>query len=180
MASFIPVLRNFQITDIYHRMYNRVLPCNYTFRGEKHNFWEIEYVVDGQMEMTEDENVYIMKDGDIIFHSPMEFHRMNNSNAAHLINLSFKASGDFSENLTDGFFSLDENEIAFADYATVNVCIGSRKILPTQPVISWSEAPSNLGIIKFKFPLAGGALISGKKESDGIYFRQNGLVISVK
>ena len=79
-----------------------------------------------------------------------------------------------------GSFCLDENEIAFADYATVNVCIGSRKILPTQPVISWSEAPSNLGIIKFKFPLAGGALISGKKESDGIYFRQNGLVISVK
>ena len=53
MANFVPVLRNFEITDIYHRMYNRVLPCNYTFKGEKHNFWEIEYVVDGQMEMTE-------------------------------------------------------------------------------------------------------------------------------
>ncbi len=110
MASFIPVRRNFLITEIYHRMYNRVLPCNYTFRGEKHNFWEIEYVVDGQVELTEGENVYLMKDGDIIFHSPMEFHRLNNSNAAHLINLSFKTSGDLPPNLTDGFFSLDENE----------------------------------------------------------------------
>ena len=110
MGNFIPVLKKFEITDFYHRMYNRVLPCNYVFRGEKHNFWEVEFVVDGQVELTEEENVYVMQGGDIIFHSPMEFHRMNNSKEAHLINLSFKASGDFPESLTDGFFSLSESE----------------------------------------------------------------------
>jgi len=110
MGNFIQVAKKFEITEFYHRMYNRVLPSNYIFRGEKHNFWEIEYVADGQIEVTEEENIYIMKGGDIIFHSPMEFHRLNNSKAAHLINLSFKASGDLPENLTDGFFSLNEDE----------------------------------------------------------------------
>lgn len=110
MGNFINASKKFEITDFYHRMYNRVLPSNYVFKGEKHNFWEIEYVADGQIEVTEEENVYIMESGDIIFHAPMEFHRLNNSNAAHLINLSFKASGVLPESLTDGFFSLKKDE----------------------------------------------------------------------
>jgi len=79
-----------------------------------------------------------------------------------------------------GPFSLDGNKVAFADDATVEVCLGSRKVLPTEPVISWSEAPANLDRIRFEFPCDDGTSAKGWKEDDGIYFRRYGLVISVK
>lgn len=82
---------------------------------------------------------------------------------------------DFTES-----FSLDENKVEFADGATVKVCLGTRKVLPTIPVISWSVAPANLDKIRFEFPCDDGALVRGTEGEDGIYFRKYGLVISVK
>ena len=79
-----------------------------------------------------------------------------------------------------GPFSLDENKVEFADGATVKVCLGTRKVLSTEPVISWSEAPANLDRIRFEFPCDDGTSAKGWKEDDGIYFRRYGLVISVK
>ena len=108
--SFIPVCKQFVITDFYCKMFNRVLPSDFIFKGEKHNFWEVEFVLDGEIELTEDENIYILKSNDIIFHAPMEFHSLNNKRTVHLINLSFKASGSLPENITNGFFHLSENE----------------------------------------------------------------------
>ena len=77
-------------------------------------------------------------------------------------------------------FSLDENEIVFADNATIKVCIGARKPSATVPVISWSESPSNLNGIRFEFPCDDGTLSRGWKEDDGIYFRRYGLKFSVR
>ena len=77
-------------------------------------------------------------------------------------------------------FSLDENKVEFADGATVKVCLGSRKVLSTEPVISWSVAPSNLDRVRFEFPCEDGTSVKGWKEDDGVYFRKYGLVISIK
>ncbi len=48
----------------------------YQYIGEFHDFWELVYVVDGCIGVSEDEKEYQMSKGDIVFHRPMEFHRI--------------------------------------------------------------------------------------------------------
>lgn len=49
-----------------------------TFRydGEMHDFWEIVYVDKGQVEARTDARPYLLKQGDLLFHEPNEFHNL--------------------------------------------------------------------------------------------------------
>ena len=49
-----------------------------TFRydGEKHDFWEIVYVDKGEVEAQTDSRSYSLKQGDLLFHEPNEFHNL--------------------------------------------------------------------------------------------------------
>lgn len=51
-------------------------PHDFNFVGEAHDFWEFLYVDKGEVEVTADAEKYLLKKGDIIFHKPMEFHRL--------------------------------------------------------------------------------------------------------
>ena len=53
-----------------------VRPRDFYFPGEMHNFWEIVCVAEGAAMATADERVYNLKKGDLLFHKPMEFHRV--------------------------------------------------------------------------------------------------------
>lgn len=82
---------------------------SFTFTGESHGFWEAVYVKSGAVEVTEDENIYTLGEGNIIFHAPMEFHRIksaqNTSPTVYVI--SFSVSGTPPEALRRGVFSLE-------------------------------------------------------------------------
>ncbi len=91
---------------------DRILAPNFFFSGEKHNFWEIVYVDSGEFEIAEENMVYHLGKGDIIFHAPMEFHtlrRLDNENP-RIYNLSFYAQGAMPKNLTEGVFSLSADQ----------------------------------------------------------------------
>ena len=47
---------------------------NFSFEGERHNFWEFLYVDKGEIGVTADNNYTLLKKGDLIFHKPNEFH----------------------------------------------------------------------------------------------------------
>ena len=49
-------------------------PRNYRFKGERHNFWELGYVLRGNVGITSDDKVYKCKEGDLIIHPPNYFH----------------------------------------------------------------------------------------------------------
>lgn len=89
--------------------YNREFPSDYRFLGESHMFWEIVFVKRGVIEVTEDENVYYLSEGDIIFHAPMEFHRFKSAEETNpkILNLSFTATGEIPETIMSGVFKLD-------------------------------------------------------------------------
>ncbi|WP_135552574.1 AraC family transcriptional regulator [Paenibacillus cymbidii] len=55
-------------------MYYFEFSKNYSFRGEQHDFWEILYVDKGEVEVIADTTVHRLRQGDIIFHKPNEFH----------------------------------------------------------------------------------------------------------
>lgn len=65
----------------------------YASLGEMHNFSECLFILDGIGEITAGETVYRLSRGQMIFHPPMEFHRVrNDSNAPlHILIFSFEA-----------------------------------------------------------------------------------------
>lgn len=109
-VSFTPAL---QITAL-----NNCLTCNlhhpYYFGGEFHPFWEMVYAIDGTFRVAGNEKVYTMKKGDVIFHKPMEFHRLWSVDGqdirAYII--GFCATGDLLSQLEGGAFVLSESQQA--------------------------------------------------------------------
>ncbi len=67
---------------------------DYVFEGEKHDFWEFLYVDKGEVEVMADASGYKLKQGEIIFHKPDEFHNVwaNGRVAPNLIVISFECA----------------------------------------------------------------------------------------
>lgn len=82
---------------------------NFSFNGENHNFWEMVYVLEGAICATADEKVFQLSEGEIIFHKPMEFHKLwsHRNTKPHLFIMSFQAEGELMEYFKDGVFKLD-------------------------------------------------------------------------
>lgn len=103
-----PVL---QITEL-----NNCLKVNFPhpfyFRGEFHPFWEMVYAVDGTFRVAGNERVYTMRKGDVIFHKPMEFHRLWSveEEGVHAYIIGFCATGKVLQKLEGGAFELSEGQ----------------------------------------------------------------------
>ena len=67
------------------------LAKDYIFQGERHNFWELLYVDRGEVEVMAENNGYRLKQGDLIFHKPNEFHSVwaNKKIAPNIVVVSF-------------------------------------------------------------------------------------------
>ncbi|MBQ7097048.1 MAG: helix-turn-helix domain-containing protein [Clostridia bacterium] len=50
---------------------------NFHFPGERHNFWEMVYVDSGNVLITAGKHSHILKQGELIFHKPNEFHSIS-------------------------------------------------------------------------------------------------------
>lgn len=80
------------------------------FKGESHDFWEGVFVYGGAVTATADEQVYQLDQGKLLFHKPMEFHRIwdGGGSSPRLVNLSFTASGEGMHRFENSCFDLDE------------------------------------------------------------------------
>ncbi len=76
--------------------FNAVRKKNFYFAGEMHNFWEMVYVVSGKAMATADEKVLSLSEGNLLFHKPMEFHRIwsTENESPQLCIISFDAEGE--------------------------------------------------------------------------------------
>ena len=72
------------------------LDKDFCYDGESHNFWELVYVDSGTVEIKADQKLIILKQGQIIFHKPNEFHtlRANGKDAANVFVISFVCSSE--------------------------------------------------------------------------------------
>ncbi len=72
------------------------LDKDFRFEGESHNFWEMVYVDSGIVEIDANKNSVTLKQGEVIFHKPNEFHtlRANKKNAANVFVISFECSSE--------------------------------------------------------------------------------------
>lgn len=49
----------------------------FDFHGEKHDFWELVYIDAGVAGVTAEDKEYTLKQGDVIFHKPNEYHNIS-------------------------------------------------------------------------------------------------------
>ena len=99
------------------------LDKDFEYEGEYHDFIEMALLVKGKIEETENENIYTLQPGDIIFHAPMEFHKLKSiSNTPPTVyRVSCVIKGRVPSNLFEGVFSLNAEEkavfMSFVDLA---------------------------------------------------------------
>lgn len=72
------------------------LDKNFCFEGECHNFWEMVYVDSGEVEIYANKSRLLLRQGDVIFHKPNEFHTLkaNQKTAANVFVISFVCSSE--------------------------------------------------------------------------------------
>ena len=65
----------------------------FAFEGESHNFWEMVYVDSGEVEIYADDKAYHLRQGNVIFHKPNEFHSIKSHNeSSNVFVISFVTS----------------------------------------------------------------------------------------
>lgn len=97
-----------RITGLYsfHYMENSK---SFYFPGERHDFWEMVYVDSGEISVLADSTGHLLRQGDVIFHKPMEFHTIA-ADLKHPHNIMvtcFEVSGSAMDFFRGKSFSLD-------------------------------------------------------------------------
>ena len=82
---------------------------DFYFAGEMHDFWEFVYVKQGEVGAAADDVVYKLSKTQIIFHKPMEFHRLwaESGTEPEVFIMSFKMSGQGASDLENRVFQLN-------------------------------------------------------------------------
>lgn len=111
MYTMHPINKPIEI-ESFVAAYDFIHPENFYFAGEMHNFWEVVFVKSGKAIATGDERIYNLSEGQLLFHKPMEFHRIWSAEGSspHLNILSFSAAGKGMNSLKERCFSLTEGE----------------------------------------------------------------------
>lgn len=75
-------IKNVITVDKLYSLHYFAYSRNFYFEGEKHGFWEIVYCDSGEADITDNNNNYILKQGQAFLHVPDSFHnvRPNRSN----------------------------------------------------------------------------------------------------
>lgn len=107
-------------TEDYYPNFNCIIKCiktcfkqnvreGFVFEGEKHPAWEMVYVIEGSVFVLEDDTTYRISEGEVIFHKPMEFHKVwcKNISKAKFKVLSFIADNDILNPLGEKVIKLN-------------------------------------------------------------------------
>lgn len=100
--------------EAFNDAINNIHSPGFAFGGEMHNFWEAVFVETGKAIASADEQIFNLHTGQILFHSPMQFHRImtDGSTPVHLRIISFSASGKGMENFERKCFDLNSSQIS--------------------------------------------------------------------
>jgi len=88
------------------------LSKNFSYDGERHDFWEMVYIDKGEMVCTTDKNRFILKSGEMTFHKPNEYHNLsgNNTVAPNVSILTFECKSTSMKYFEGKIFRLSPEE----------------------------------------------------------------------
>lgn len=84
MYKRLPIEQRIRIDSLY-TLFSDTREPNYHFEGERHNFWEVVCVMEGKVGVASENELYILNEGQAIFHSPMEFHNIWSENQKNTV-----------------------------------------------------------------------------------------------
>lgn len=88
------------------------LSKNFSYEGERHDFWEMVYIDKGEMICTADKNRFVLKSGEMTFHKPNEFHNLSGDNktAPNVSIITFECKSRAMKYFEGKIFRLDAEE----------------------------------------------------------------------
>jgi AraC-like DNA-binding protein len=88
------------------------LAKDYVYPGEKHNFWEFLYMDKGEAEFTIADRKLVVKQGELVFYSPNEFHAMraNRRVAPNVLIICFECRSEAMNYFHSKKFKLNDEE----------------------------------------------------------------------
>lgn len=109
--AFTPLIPEITVEAIISVHYFEY-PHDFYFSGEAHDFWEFLFVDKGEVEVSCGSQVHQLKKGDIIFHKPMEFHRLcaNGANAPNLVVSGFVCNSPAMRFFEDRILRVSDTE----------------------------------------------------------------------
>ena len=88
---------------------------DFTYKGERHDFWEFCYVDKGEIEVMAGKQTFLLKQGEVIFHEPNEFHSLKAANrtAPNIAVVSFGTHDAAMRFFAQRIFTIDNEERSF-------------------------------------------------------------------
>lgn len=97
------------INEIYTKFYQEK-GLNYNFPGETHPYWELTYVDKGFLSTTVDDKKYELKQGDLIFYAPLQFHTQSTlDSSSSYLTINFNMDFNHHELLCNKVFTLQRD-----------------------------------------------------------------------
>ena len=84
MYKRFPIEQKVKIDAIY-TLFSDTREPNYHFEGERHNFWEMVFVLDGKVGIAFENELFTINENQAIFHTPMEFHNIWSENCTNTV-----------------------------------------------------------------------------------------------
>ena len=81
MHSFCENPQLIRINKI-HSFFRTDFKADYDFVGERHDSWEMVFVISGKVGITADSNIYTLERGQAVIHRPNEFHQIRSESLA--------------------------------------------------------------------------------------------------
>ncbi len=90
------------------------LSKNFTYDGERHDFWEMVYIDRGEVVCTAEKRKFVLKGGELTFHKPNEFHaiRASQNTAPNVSIITFECKSRAMRYFEGKIFRLSQEEKA--------------------------------------------------------------------
>ncbi len=107
----IPLSEDIHIEKLYTVHYFEYR-SDFSYPGERHNFWEFQCVDKGSAKVQTDDNVHILNRGQVIFHRPNEFHNLTavGQTAPNIVVISFACTSPCMEFFEKRILTLSDTE----------------------------------------------------------------------
>ncbi len=128
LANFISITK---IVTIHYYEFSK----DFTFEGESHNFWEMVYVDKGQVNIRAGAREFTLKQGQVAFHKPNEFHTIctDGINAADVFVIAFVCSSSAMEFFKSNVTTLS-SKLKKQMFSIINECLSTFEIMPIEGV----------------------------------------------
>lgn len=148
---------------------------DFVFEGEAHDFWEFAYVDKGSMVFLADGKEFLLKSGEMVFHKPNEFHRLEarKLSSPNISVVSFTCNSPAMKYFENRIFKLNAEEKALFSSLLKEGLAAFAPLTAAPPVYGMRQLPdAPFGAGQLTFSLLEQFLIMLYRRNDAAINRQ--------